>query len=358
MYGISTVNPVIKWPLQVAGAVYGICLSAVMALQALGRADLSGFSPQFQILIILSFFAFFAAMLAEHKKHGTRYAGRFAASALIIIFFCAAEIFNYWARYVNTIGLIFHIGVLLFIFDLGLIGGKFIKDSIEEAREKNRLKMKIGFMSMILDTRRDQYARLMQDAETVKFMRHDMRHHLNLIGELAREDATKLQEYIQGLSEKLAAAQEKRYCANHVVNAVIAHYLAAAENEGVNVEARLVIPEDTGLVPAMDLCVIVGNFLENALEACRRVKRENRFIRIRSRVASERLSIVVTNSFDGLWREQGGVYLSRKTEGEEAREGVGLSSVKAVCEQHQGIVQYEITDDTWKSSALVHMEEI
>jgi hypothetical protein len=59
MYGISTVKPVIKWPLQVTTAVYGICLSAIMALQISGRADLSSFSPQFQIFIMFSFFAFF-----------------------------------------------------------------------------------------------------------------------------------------------------------------------------------------------------------------------------------------------------------------------------------------------------------
>jgi len=35
----------------------------------------------------------------------------------------------------------------------------------------------------------------------------------------------------------------------------------------------------------------------------------------------------------------------------------GLSSVKAVCEKHRGLVQYEITADVWKSSALVHMEK-
>jgi hypothetical protein len=217
-----------------------------------------------------------------------------------------------------------------------------------------RLEANAEVINRQLDLQRNQYERLMKNAENVKFMHHDLRHHLTLMGELAH-GMTKLEEYIKNLSEKLSATQEKFYCANYAVNAVASHYLAAAESEGVSVEARLEIPEDTGLVPAIDLCVIMGNFLENALEACRRIKHGNKFIRVRSRVAGDSLSIAVANSFDGLWQEgeQEGVYLSLKA---PEREGIGLSSVRAVCEKHHGLAQYEIAGDVWKSSALVHME--
>jgi len=221
-----------------------------------------------------------------------------------------------------------------------------------------RLETDAAAINRQLATQREQYERIMKNAETVKFMRHDMRHHLTLMGELARGEE-KLEEYIQNLSEKLDDAQDKLYCANYAVNAVTAHYLGVAEREGISVDARLEVPEDTGLVPAIDLCVIMGNLLENAVEACRRMTRGNKFIRVRSRVTGDSLSLVVINSFDGLWREGGedGVFLSRKMDGgEPAREGVGLSSVKAICGRLLGLAEYEITGDVWISSALVHME--
>ncbi|MCL2010856.1 MAG: GHKL domain-containing protein [Synergistaceae bacterium] len=218
-----------------------------------------------------------------------------------------------------------------------------------------RLESETAAVNRQLAMQREQYERLMKNAENIKFMRHDMRHHLTLMGELAR-GAAKLEEYIQSLSEKLESAQEKTYCANYAVNAVTAHYIGMAESEGVSVEARLEVPENTGFVPAIDLCVVMGNLLENAVEACRRMKHGNKFIRVYSRIAGDRLSFAVVNSFDGLWRESGkeGVYLSLKT---DEGEGVGLSSVRAVCEKHRGLVQYEIAGDVWKSSVLVHMEE-
>ena len=229
---------------------------------------------------------------------------------------------------------------------------------LDSVAKNIRLETDAAAINRQLVMQREQYERMMKNAETVKFTRHDMRHHLTLMRELARGE-TKLEEYIQNLSEKLDDASDKLYCTNYAVNAVSAHYFAEAEREGISVDARLEVPEDTGLVPAIDLCVIMGNLLENAVEACRRMTHGNKFIRTRARVTGDSLSLVVINSFDGLWRESGedGVFLSRKTgEGESAREGVGLSSVKAICARHLGFVEYEITGDVWTSSALVHME--
>ena len=229
---------------------------------------------------------------------------------------------------------------------------------LDSVAENVRLESEAAAVNRQLDLQLDQYGRLMENAETMKSMHHDIRHHLAVIGQLAEtENAGKVKRYAEDLLGRLVPAQEKTYCENYFVDAVAAHYLGLAESEGATVEARFDVPEDTGLVPAMDLCVIIGNFLENALEACRRVERGKGFIRVRTRIAGDTLSIVVTNSFDGLWEcDKNGAYLSRKKTSPQ-REGVGLSSVKAVCVKHRGLVQYEITGDVWKSSALVHMEQ-
>lgn len=231
---------------------------------------------------------------------------------------------------------------------------------IEEAKaEEQRLAIRVQISESQLGLQREQYARMMQNAEKVKSMRHDLHHHLAVIKQFAETgNVAGLHGYIEEYASNLTHTQEKEYCGNYAVNAITAHYLGMAESEGVDVETYLDIPQDTGSVPAMDLCVVMGNFLENAVEACRRMEHGERFIRARARIAGDTLSVVVQNSFDGQWREDDGVYLSRKTkESTAAREGVGLASVKAVCEKHRGIVLYEITGDVWKSSALVHMEE-
>jgi len=199
----------------------------------------------------------------------------------------------------------------------------------------------------------------MENAEAIKAMRHDMRHQLTvIIGYNNTGEHDKLGAYLAELIASIPVNTERQLCANFAVNAVAAHYLGLAESEGVAVNAKLDIPEDTGGVPAMDLCVIIGNLLENAVEACRRMKHGSKNIRVRSRTDGDSLTIVITNSFDGQWRMENSVFLSQKDgDKTKAHEGVGLSSVKAVCEKHRGLVDHDINGNIWTVTVLIHLED-
>jgi len=232
-----------------------------------------------------------------------------------------------------------------------------LESSLRQVFENAKLAERARMMESQLDLQREQYEGLTENAKTLNAIRHDLRHHMAVLSQLADTgEAVLMKAYIEDLSGKLTASQKKSYCKNYEVNAIAGHYLTLAESEGITVDAQLNVPEDTGGVPAMDLCVIVGNFLENALEVCRRMEQGERFIRIRSRLDGDALSFVVANSFDGQWKERNGVYLSHKRQdGRAPHAGVGLSSVRAVCEMHRGLTRCVADGSVWKASALVHM---
>ena len=242
-----------------------------------------------------------------------------------------------------------------------LLLARTLQQEADSARHEENARM----MEIQLDLQREQYIRFTKSAETEKAVIHDARHHLAAMMDLNQAgEREKLGAYLADLAGAVPSQNEERYCDNFAVNAVAAHYLGQARREGVRVDTRLSVPEDTGRVSAMDLCVIVGNLLENAVEACRHVKTEDKHIRINSRadVHGIDLSIVVENSFDGEWRVEKGVYISRKesaeVSGDQAyREGVGLSSVKAICKKHGGLAEVKVTGSVWKVSALVEMRD-
>jgi sensor histidine kinase YesM len=244
------------------------------------------------------------------------------------------------------------------MFGVSLLVYKLVVETLRVTTEKSHSDAYIEQINRQLAMQRSHYEHMTETEEAAKMMRHDIRHHFAAVGQLAAEEnAEKVKEYMENLTGKLVAAIEQTYCANYAVNAVAAHYLNLAENEGITVNARLKIPEDTGRVPALDLCVILGNLLENALEACQRMKSNERFIHAHSVVDDESISIVISNSFDGEWHEENGAYLSRKSpDKEKPREGIGLPSAKAVCEKHGGLVLIETTENVWKTSALVNIK--
>ena len=133
---------------------------------------------------------------------------------------------------------------------------------------------------------------------------------------------------------------ERFYCENSAVNAVAVYFLALADGDGFTTEVKLNIPEQTGSVPAMDLCIIMGNLLENALDNTGRIKGENKYIRLSSFLNGALLYIEVIHSFDPL------------TSAEEP----GLSAVKTICEKHHGNVEHEIKFNECKVTALVKIE--
>jgi len=225
-------------------------------------------------------------------------------------------------------------------------------------REAGAGMYRIAAREMISDSRlgfqREQFARLMESIESVRFMRHDLRHHLAVLSEYARVgNLAGIKGYMEGVENGLSAARGKVYCENYAVSAIAAYYLNLADNQGIETTVKLIVPKDTGQVWDGDLCVIVGNFLENAVEACRDVEIGERFLRLFSYVQDDTLTITMENSFDGNAKEHGAVFYSQKREGE----GVGLSSVMSVAAKYGGAAKFETNGKVFLSSVYVVLGE-
>lgn len=161
------------------------------------------------------------------------------------------------------------------IMDLLTAVGMLISTSVlikilNQESENAALKENAHMTEILLTVQREQYGRIAQNIEMTKVARHDMRHQLATIGRLTDEE--KVKNYIAELLGALPEASVNKYCKNHAVNAVVTHYLAAIEMEGISADVRLCIPEQVGNVSEIDLCVVMGNLLENAVEACRRME--------------------------------------------------------------------------------------
>ena len=210
-------------------------------------------------------------------------------------------------------------------------------------------------MESQLIMQREQYERLTENAEQEKIARHDIRHQLAVLkGYDTDGDHNNLSRYLDELTGNLPVP-ETIYCENYAVNAVINHHLHNTPDNDIRIDIKLNIPSATGKIPAMDLCIIMGNSLENALEACLRMEHGEKFIRARSLIQGDYITLVVENSFDGRWNEKDGVYFSRKREEETDTpiEGIGIESVKSVCEKYDGRIVISVDGNVWKSSALV-----
>lgn len=224
---------------------------------------------------------------------------------------------------------------------------------LRQATESARLSAEVAFMSRLVRMQREQYQRMVENEEKSKAVRHDLRHHLAVIKQYVhRRETDDALHYCDELAGAILSTEERVLCGNFAVNAVAAHYLSVAEAEGIPAEIHLDIPKETGPVSASDLCIIVGNLLENALEACRRVPAEERFLRLHSRVQHSQLFITMENRFDGAFRRKNNRFFSSKRIGA----GIGLSSIGAVCQKYNGTSKFSSEGNIFLSSVMVNFQ--
>lgn len=125
-----------------------------------------------------------------------------------------------------------------------------------------------------VEIEREEYKLSEQKLELGRRYRHDMRHHFAAIrGLLVQGDTGQVVEYLNTLEEGLGEIEQRSYCRNTVINAVLSTLLSRAERAGIAVSVRAVIPGDIPF-ESSDVSILLANSLENAVNACMQVKGE------------------------------------------------------------------------------------
>lgn len=173
-----------------------------------------------------------------------------------------------------------------------------------------------------------------QKVEESAKLRHDFRHHLRTLMTLAGEGhCEELENYIRGITEINEGTRLGRLTDNIELDALVQYYSNLAQSAGIQFRARLSLPAVLNF-PIVDLCGLLGNLMENAVEACQRQQTGDKTIFIAGRVQDGQLEFVVDNSFDGELKTRGGKYLSSKRSGF----GLGVSSVLETVERYNGVI--------------------
>lgn len=188
-----------------------------------------------------------------------------------------------------------------------------------------------------------QYERLLKSMEETARLRHDLRHHLLTIRGFAEDqDIEEIRSYLKELSPSYLAQEPKILCENHVANAILNHYdaMAAAGDIMLSVEAEIRRGQS---IKDTDLAIILGNLVENAIEAALEQTQGEKIVEVKARTQGDQLVLMVKNTYDGFVKKDGEKFLSVKHEGE----GVGISSVRNVVEKYHGIMNVEYDEKTF-----------
>lgn len=178
--------------------------------------------------------------------------------------------------------------------------------------------------------------------------KHDFHHHLQALkGQLEAGEIERALLYIDELDNKLMNVDTLLKTGNVSLDAILSAKIAQAKAEGISVTVKAVVP-DALTISDVELSIVVGNLLDNAIEACRTANGE-RFIRIYMTIKGRMLYFSMLNSAGEKQKKKGSLFSSRKN----GLHGFGLRRAETIIEEHGGWVKYNSEDGAFTSEFLV-----
>ena len=238
----------------------------------------------------------------------------------------------------------------IFLLTGGTILSFFLFSKIlKESSETEIINANAKMIEQQLSIQSEQYDLLSQYISEARKTRHDVRHHIAVMQlHIENNEIENLKNYIFDYGESLPHETFVPLCENFTASTIVSHYINMAKESDVQLYAKLQIPKNLN-VSDTDLCVILGNLLENAIEGCQHVKTGTRFVKIRSKVFENMLTIVVDNTFSGEIKKIGDKFISNKRDGH----GIGTTSVSAIVKKHNGKIKFEVKDNIFQVSVLL-----
>ena len=183
---------------------------------------------------------------------------------------------------------------------------------------------------------------LRESQQKVSAYRHDMRHHMQYLSSCIENGRLEqAQEYIQGICSEIEANKVTVFCRNEVINLIFSAYFKRAQDHGIAIEIRAGLPQ---IIPISesDLCVLLSNALENALNACLKLKEKGVFgtIEVSAFEKNGKFFFQISNPCDADITFANGIPVTKNP-----GHGVGVRSICALVERYNGIYTFSLKDD-------------
>ena len=300
------------------------------------QAVLSQGLPRLQGMILSKLIQFFLVKLACRFK--TREYGRIPLKYWLVLLMIPVFtilvmhgmlLFTVSGRYPGEIfaGLS-SIGILYINIIIFAIFERLLKHSEEELRYTT--------MKSQLDLQIQHYKNVVQHQKEIRSLWHDLNNHLAVISAMAAVNKTReLIEYVSKISRISSRPLKSADTGSPVMDSLLDEKIQMAKEKGIDLQVEPAGKFDRSVDP-VDLCIILGNALDNAIEACMRIQdpAPEKRISLAIRYSEEYMILYVTNPTDGKVVRAGNSFITTKED--TLHHGFGLDNIENTVKKYNG----------------------
>lgn len=191
-----------------------------------------------------------------------------------------------------------------------------------------------------------------ESRDRIHAMHHDLKNHcLSLSQFIQKDEREKALDYLSTMIQEMAPVDARVNSGNLTLDAILNHFLQRASLLECVIETKISVPSDT-FISDFDLNIILGNLLENALEALE--KAENPKVRVTVVHNTGLLYIEVRNTFNGNLRRRGGHFLTTKEQ--RKFHGHGINNIRNVVEKYDGVSSFFVEGDEFVANISLYIQ--
>ena len=231
-------------------------------------------------------------------------------------------------------------GVVLLILFTGIV---YLKNKVLE-KERELLTIRDAMVTQ-------KYTELKEVMEKNRQLSHDLKHHMLVLKNYKMEGNYEgIDHYIEEIEQEFLETKKRVWTGNQIADLLLEQKKTLAEQEGIAFTIQAV-PIAEWLFDDSETCSLLGNLLDNAIEACRRMDdNADKWISVKIESQKQLLFIKVKNSVSEVPVMKNERPMSVKRD--KMRHGYGLKSVERIVHKHEGAITYQSEDKAFQVKLL------
>ena len=187
---------------------------------------------------------------------------------------------------------------------------------------------------------------------TMRGWRHDYHNHLqSLKAKLNQNQVEESIRYLNDLEKDLDDIKQIVESGNIEVDAILNSKLSLAMAQNIEVSVKVSIPQNLSIT-SIDCCVLLGNLIDNAIEACEKVN-DRKYIRLYIGLYKKQLYISITNATNEVVRKFDEEYITTK----RGNHGHGLKRINKVVEKYHGYINRKNEPGVFVTEIMLPMNQ-
>ena len=235
-----------------------------------------------------------------------------------------------------------------FSLSISLAGIIFINIAMFNFFESYEDKIKLKYLETLKQQEQENYKLLTLSYKQVREFKHDIENQFSVLKDmLENDDIGAAKKYLVKLSSFVRLANRPCCTGNNAIDSIVNIKGSLAQTYGIKFICKANIITSIK-ADELELCRIIGNCLDNAIEGCLRCDAFHKHIWFSISEEQEKLFLVITNTSDKV-----DVNVLSSTKKEEGLHGIGISSNKSSVNRLDGLIKFECDNEIFKVNIMI-----